>query len=119
MATVEPELLWSRRAWPKAQELLAGTPVRRLPGLLTVGWHGTKVEREPVAVVRHGGDYGDLIGEIVKVTRADLPQRVVFVFVYGARGIPEDIDLSLPRRGFFPDLGLLTLESLKCVVEVT
>lgn len=119
MATLtEPELMASRRAWPKAQELLAGVPERRLPGLLPVGWHGTETEPEPVAVVRRGGDHEDLIGEILKVTRADVAQRSVFVYVFGARGIPPECELSLPRRAFF-DLGLLALESLDCIVEVT
>lgn len=118
MATLlEPELLATRRAWPKVQELLAGVPQRRLTDQMPVGWHGTEVEREAVALVRRGGSLEELVGEIVKVTRGDEPTRSVFVYVYGARGLDPAIELSLPRRGFM-DIGVLAHDSLDCIVEV-
>lgn len=111
----EPELMMSRRAFPKAQELLAGAPLRRLPGLVDVGWHGTDVHPETgaCAVLGLGGDQA-LIGEILKLTYGD---RVCFVYVLAVRSVPTPI--SITRRSMFPTLALLTHESIPCLVEVT
>lgn len=115
MAAAEPELMWAQRAFPMAQQILGGlgAPVRRLPGLVDVGWHGT--EREPTrgatAVVGLGGDQ-ELVGEVLKVGRG---RRVVFVYVLGVRAVPTPYSIS--RRAFL-GLGLLAMESLSCVVEV-
>lgn len=112
---IESEVLASLRAFPEAQRLLAGVPIDRVAGLVPVGWHGTEVEPLPVAVVRRGGAHEELIGEVVRVSRGW--RDPVFAYVYGARGIPEGVELSLPRRWFLA-LGLLSLESIDCVVEV-
>lgn len=110
----EPEILTGRRAFPKAQQLLAGVPLRRLPERVNVGWYGTETHPEAgsFAVVRDGAGLDDLIGEVLRVA---VGARSVFVYVVGARGVPTD--LALARRPFLA-LGLLSQESLPAVVEV-
>lgn len=114
---MELELQWSRRAFPKAQELLAGSPTSDAPLRLDVGWHSNDVEAEAgaIAVVRDGAGLDAWLGQVLRVTSLDHPDRAVFVFVLGARGVPTD--LSLSRRAFLA-LGVLSLESLSCLVEV-
>lgn len=109
----EQEILDARRAFPKAQELLGGEVDRRLPGTIAVGWYDSRVSGEngAFAVVRLGGPYDDLIGEILRVSADD---RTVFVYVLGRGAVPTD--LALARRAFL-DLGVLALESLDCTVE--
>jgi hypothetical protein len=111
----EPEMLNGRRAFPKAQQLLAGVPLRRLPGTVAVGWHdgATHAEQGAFAVVGTGAGLDDLIGEVVRVSAG---AREVFVYVVAARPVP--VALSLWRRAFFPSLGLLAVESKQCIVEV-
>lgn len=113
---VEKEIMWGRRAFPTAQQLLGatGVPAQRLPGRVSVGWHGTEVDPETgsFAVVADDSDYGDLIGDVLSVTSG---RRTVFVYVLGSRGVPQPI--SLCRRPFLA-LGLLGNESLRCKVEV-
>src|SRR4051812_14325254 len=107
MAVIEPEILIGRRAFPVAQQLLAGVPLRRL-GRIDVGWNGTEThpEQGAFAVVRDGAGLGELVGEVLKVTAGS---RVVFVYVIGARGVPTQVAVS--RRAFLA-LGLLSLDSL-------
>lgn len=114
MAVVEQELLDSRRAWPQAQAIFAGTPLRRLASRVEVGWHGNDVDSETgaCAVVRDGAGLDDLIGEVIRVS---IDSREAFVWVRGSRGVPHDI--SLTRRAML-SLGLLTHESIACVIEV-
>ncbi|MGH2898977.1 MAG: hypothetical protein ACRDMZ_09920 [Solirubrobacteraceae bacterium] len=114
MAVTEPEILMGRRAFPTAQQLLAGVPLRRLPALVEVGWYGTETHSETgaFAVVRSGWGLDDLLGEVLKVT---VGRRSVFVYVIGARGVPTDI--ALARRAFF-EVGRLSHETLPAVVEV-
>lgn len=111
---IEPELLAARRAFPKAQQLLEGVAVRRLPQRVAVGWFGTEVESEQgaIAVVRLGAGQDDLIGEVLRVEVGD---RHVFAYVLGARGVPTDIALS---RRAFASLARLSHESLPAIVEV-
>lgn len=114
-ALAEPEVLASLRAFATAQRLLAGVPEVRLSGVVPVGWHGTEVEELPVALVRRGGLYEELVGEIVRVSRG--ARTPIFAYVYGARTLPVAVELSLPRRWFLA-IGLLALESADCIVEV-
>lgn len=109
----EPEFLVAQRAFPMAQELLAGVALRTL-GRVEVGWHDTRVHPSvgAFAVVADNGNLTDLIGEILRVSRGT---REVFVYCVGARAVP--VRLSLARRAFF-GLGLLAHETLPCVVEV-
>jgi hypothetical protein len=115
---LEPEVHVARQAFPDAQTQLAGEPVSAI-GLLDVGWYDSSVEPEggSIAVVRAGGPYdgeGDegLIGRRLRVTRDG---RSVFVYVLGARGVPDDV--AVARRAFLA-LGLLTHDTLPCLVEV-
>ncbi len=112
--SVTEELLDSRRAFPRAQELLGGVPSRRLPGLAATGWHSNDVHPEAgsVAVVGRLSPLAGLVGDIVRVT---VGTRQVFVLVLGARDVP--VDLSLARRPFAA-LALLTTTSLSAIVEV-
>lgn len=113
---VEPELMAARRAFPKAQQLLAGVPESRLGRRVDVGWHGTEADPETgaCAVVRTGAGFDALIGQVVRLET--LQGRSVFAYVLGARDVPADI--SVTRRTFFPALGVLSRESLSCAVEV-
>lgn len=114
MAIVEQDLLDSRRAWPEAQRIFKGPALRRLPSRAEVGWHGNEVDIEQgaCAVVRAGAGLDDLIGEVLRVS---IGSREAFVWVRGSRGVPHDV--SLTRRAFLA-LGLLSHESIACVVEV-
>lgn len=114
MAIIERELLDSRRAWPESQRIFRGAALRRLPTRVEVGWHFNEVDPEQgaVAVVRDGAGLDYLIGEILRVA---IGTRQAFVWVRGARGVPHD--LSLTRRAFLA-IGLLSHESLACVVEI-
>lgn len=111
MTVTEEE--FSRRAFPKSQELLAATPVRTV-GVLSVGWHGASVHAEQGAAAVVGLDAGldDLLGELLHVS---VDGREVYVLVFGARDVTQP--LSLARRAFAA-LGLLANEKLDCVVEV-
>lgn len=114
MATIEPEILDARRAFPTSQGLLGGPSVRQVQGLVVTGWHDTSVsgERPSFAVVRRDGPQLDLIGEIIRVSYAD---RSVFAYVLGSALIP--VDLSLARRAFLA-IGLLAAESIDATVDV-
>lgn len=111
---VEPEIMWGRRAFPQAQQLLAGAIDHSLPGVVATGWHDTSVQAEmgAFAVVRGGAGLDDLIGEILLV---EAQNRGVYVYCLGSADVPTD--LSLARRAFFA-LGLLALESLDATVSV-
>jgi hypothetical protein len=115
MAVVEQALLDSRRAFPMAQQLLAGGVTRVLPARVSVGWHDTSIEPEAgsIAVVRRGAGLDDLFGSVLALT--DDAGRELFVYVIGARGVPFDI--SVARRPFL-SLGLLSRESVRCPVGV-
>lgn len=109
---VEEEVALARRAFPKAQELLAGVPEGQ-PRYIDVGWYDSEAHPETgaFALAREGGPHTDLVGQILRVENEG---RVVFVYVVGGGDVPHD--LSLYRRAFF-GLGLLTHESLGCHVE--
>lgn len=110
----EQEIQDATRAYPEAQRLLGGVPLRRLPARVDVGWHGTSTE--PIAgatcVISDDSGLDDLIGEVLKISSG---QRSTFVYCLGSRSVPQP--LSLSRRAFL-SLGLLALESLPCLVEV-
>lgn len=114
MPATEPEILAGRRAFAKAQELLAGATRVRIEGLVRTGWHDTAIspERPAFAVVRRDGPMLELIGEIIRVT---LDDRSCFVYVLGSALVP--VDLSLTRRAFMA-IGLLAAESVDTTVEV-
>lgn len=112
--TVEPEVMLGRRAFPMAQQLLAGSVESQLPQLVETGWHDTSVHPETgaFALVRQGAGLDDLIGEILRVQAQD---RTAYVYCLGSADVPTD--LSLARRAFLA-LGLLALESLGTSVAV-
>lgn len=119
MAVVEPEILIGRRAFPKAQELLAGNALGPSQTFsLGTGWHGTDTHPETGAFALVDTDSGndELIGEILHVSLVVGDKvRGVYVYCLGSASLPTP--LSLTRRAFGA-LGLLTLESLTCTVEV-
>jgi len=103
----------AERAFPKAQELLAGVPLRSL-GLMTVGWHDTQTHPKAgsFAVVADGAGLDDLIGEVLRFSRGE---REVFALVFAARAVPTS--LSLARRAFI-GIALPALETIELTVEV-
>lgn len=112
---VTVEVAATRRAYPKAQELLAGVPYSRVPAFVDVGWHDSSAypETGATAVVRADGPHAELAGEILLVTYRN---RSTFVLVRAGADVPYD--LSLYRRAFL-ELALLAKEKISCVVEVT
>lgn len=117
-AQMIPELMVARRAFPVAQELLAGPVLRKAAIAARIGWHNNDVcaETGPVAVVPAGGQLEELVGEVVVVKRR-LPEAIRGVYVYVVGRSPVIDDLSLSRRAFL-HLGLLASEFLECSVEV-
>lgn len=109
------EIAAGRRAFPMAQQLLAGAPSRRVPGFVDVCWHGSARHPETgaFALVSLDGGLTDLIGDVLKVTSPS--GRSVFVCVLGMRDVT--CPLSLTRRAFL-GLALLARSPLGCVVEV-
>lgn len=109
----DPYELRAERAFPKAQELLAGVPLRSL-GVMTVGWHDTLTHPKTgsFAVVADGAGLNDLIGEVLRLSRGE---REVFALVFATRAVPTS--LSLARRAFI-GLALPALESIEVLVEV-
>jgi expansin (peptidoglycan-binding protein) len=112
------DLMKSRRVFAVAQEAFAGAVLRVAAADATIGWHSTDLHPETgsVALVREDGDFADLVGEVISVTRR-LPTetRVVYAYVLGTASILDD--LSLARRAFM-GLGILTNEQLSCSIEV-
>lgn len=117
----DAELMASRRAFPTAQQLLAGGVLRVVADVLNVGWHDSSEHPETgaVALVSENGELVDLVGEVVQVTRYPVATGAATcaVYVVGSGDLEADIDISLSRRAFL-SLGLLSLESLPCRVEV-
>jgi hypothetical protein len=114
---LEPEVLWARRAFPKAQEWLAGEPLRSI-GLVDIGWHYTDAHPETgaFAVVRRGGPFDiagetPLLGEVVILGGHDP------VYVYCVNSAAVVADLSVTRRVFLA-LGLLARDRVRVEVEV-
>lgn len=114
MAAIEEEVLWARRAFPKAQELLAGE-ADHLLGRISLGWHHTDISPEAgsFCIVRRGGPYEDLLGDILILTvglRAP-------IYVYVLNTAPIVADISLARRAFLA-LGRLSHDRIQARVEV-
>jgi hypothetical protein len=117
-AQTDIDLMMARRAFAVAQENFAGAVLSTAALVADVGWHGTDLHPEAgsVGLVREDGDYVDLVGEIIKVSRVlTIETRVVYAYVVGTAGIIDD--LSLSRRTFL-GLGPLSNEQLVCTVEV-
>jgi hypothetical protein len=115
MAVAEQELLDGQRAFAMAQALLGSPVARRLGTTSEVGWYGTSIDDHEgsFAVVASSGPFADEVGETLRVTEPS--GRFVFAYVVRAAAVPTD--LALARRAFL-HLGLLSLESLRCTIEV-
>ncbi|MBA2751593.1 MAG: hypothetical protein H0U41_05050 [Actinobacteria bacterium] len=113
MILIEDELNATRRAFAKAQLLLAGS-ASRLVGQADVGWHGTSVHEESgsVCLVRFGSDYADLVGEYLLFTVG--PNSLV-AYCYERADVAADI--SLARRPFLHLAGLYR-DTISARVEV-
>jgi hypothetical protein len=107
-------LLSARRAFPVAQQLLAGVPILTPPLDVSVGWYDTALdpERGSFAVVAEGGEHEDLIGEVIAVTYRG---RSVNAYVLGARGISTEF--ALQRRAFLA-IAVPSTESVQAQAEV-
>lgn len=111
---VDEEILLARRALPKAQELLAGEVQASSAQSIEVGWYDQNLDVEvpAFAVVHPAGDYADLVGEILKVSR-----RGKSVFVYVHRSADAGVDLALCRRAFL-ELGELWEDTITATVAI-
>jgi hypothetical protein len=128
-------MLAAMPAWPESQKLLSGA-TDRLVGTLDVGWYDQRamlegdwavprVGRIPggdpagaFALVRTGGPFADLAGQVLRVTRKGVaPYGGRRAFVVVARSGNVEAELALARRAFLA-LGVLTHATLACTVEV-
>lgn len=111
---VEPEVLNGRRAFAKAQALLAGEPIKKLPSNITIGWHDTATHPESgcFAVVGMNAGRDDWIGEVVLV---EANGRACYVYVMASADVP--VELSLARRAF-ASLSALSAESVEALARV-
>ena len=111
---VEEEVGWARRGWPDSQRLLAGEPIRRLPGLVPISWYDTRTspERGAFALVRAGGPHEELVGDILRISRG---VHSAFVYVLESADLPTDIAVA---RTVMVRLALLARSSVNFVVEV-
>jgi len=116
-AQADLDLQMARRAFPVAQAAFDG-PVHDLAAeAADVGWHDTSTNPETgsIALVREDSELVELVGDIVKISRAmPTETRVVFAYVLGTASIVDD--LSLARRPFM-GLGILANETLSCKIE--
>lgn len=114
MERVDIEIHQGRRAFGETQTLFGGAVFQRVGDFVDLGWYDTEVypEAGSFAVVRAGGVYADLVGEVLKVSNGS---REVFVYCAGTADVPQD--LALYRRAFL-HLAVLAREKLTCVVEV-
>jgi hypothetical protein len=112
---IEPELAVGRRAFPKAQELFAGTVVERIPGFVSVGWYGSSRHPETgaFALVAIDGPMADRVGDILKIAAPSGAN--VFVWVVGARDVSTP--LAVTRRAFM-GLANLARSPVDCIVGV-
>lgn len=103
-----------RRAFAQTQALLTGTVARTVALLADVGWYDSAAHPETgaFALVREDGAYADLVGEILLVTNGD---RSCYVYCIDFGDVTGD--LALYRRAYL-HLGLLSHETLPCLVEV-
>jgi hypothetical protein len=86
------------------------------------GFHGIRVDDEDgaVCIVRTGGPLEGLVGERLRITRRDRPDRQVFVYCHDEQEWPpgiDDEDLSVPRRAWL-ELAPWPVESAEVIVEV-
>lgn len=107
------EEIAARRAFPRSQALLAAAVFEVVASAVEVGWHGSSLsESGAFAVVRRGGPFEELVGEVLRVaTETD----AVFVVALESADVTED--LSLARRPFF-ELGRLSAESIRAEVGI-
>lgn len=111
------DLQLSRRALSISQEAWEAEARALVAVSAQIGWHGSKTHKETgaVALVPLEGEFSDLVGDIIRVTRlGNGPQRSVIVYVVGR--VDTELDLSIARRPF-QELGLLANESIAARVE--
>jgi hypothetical protein len=103
----------ARRAFPRAQLLLASPVAAPLSAAVSVGWYSAAVgDQGSLAVARRGGAYEGYVGEVL---RFEVEDRAVFALVDGVAEVDED--LSLARRAFF-DLDLLARKTAVASVSL-
>lgn len=112
---LEPEVLWARRAFPKAQQLLAGVAHRQVGVRIPACWHEGRAhpERGSFAVVQRGHAYEELLGEILIVTYRRQPP--IYVYCVNTADVPQPI--SLYRRAYI-ELSRLSRDAIDCKIEV-
>lgn len=106
-------LVSARRAFPRAQLLLASEVRERLSVAASVGWYPSAVaEPGSFAVARRDGPYAPYVGEVLLLLVGD---RSVFVLLRGL--VDLDADLSVARRVFF-DLDLLARPTVTATISL-
>lgn len=114
----DADLQLSRRALAVSQAAWEGPAASTAAASASVVWHGSDAHKETGAIglVPVEGELGELVGNIVRVTRIEgFRRRSVCVYVFDA--VDMTGDLSLARRPFL-QLGLLANESIECQIEV-
>jgi hypothetical protein len=113
----EPEILWGRRAFYKAQALLGGGALGPAQPLM-VGWYGSSLQSELGSFGCIGDQSGldDLIGEIVLVSYQN---RSVYAYILQSVTLPDDgSQIALTLRTFLA-ICRPSAPAVQCSVAVT
>ena len=94
----EPDIVFSRGAFPDVQADLAVYPPRLIDGVFTCGWYGTAIhpERGSFCLVNEASKLGDRVGDYLRVSYLSKS-----VTVYCVQALTLPYDLALTRRAFF------------------
>jgi hypothetical protein len=116
----EEDAWYARLGFAEAQRKLGETqPTGDPPLVAYCTWHGTSTDDEQgsFALVSADGPLRPLVGERLRITRADSPS-FVYVYAHNAADFAvDDAEISLTRPAFMA-LGELALDRLRVTVEV-
>ena len=95
---LEPDIIYSARAFPDVQADLNLYPPRPINGVFTCGWYGTSISegRGSFAIVNDNGPLADRIGDYLRV---QFTNKSVTVYCVESFTIPYDI--AITRRAYF------------------
>ena len=114
---LDPVLMVSRRAFPLAQQLLAGGVAEIAHRAARVIWYGSATFPEigACAIVQEETEMEELVGEVLRCSTA-IQGIEQWVYVYCVGALPLlDVELGLSRRAFL-ELAPLSTEVLEPVV---
>jgi hypothetical protein len=113
------DLYYARLPFAESQSVFsAGGPLKTPVFRADVGWYGDAVDSEHGAfcLVNQGSEFEQLIGERIKITRADrFNGGTIYCFVHNRYGLVDD--LAVTRRMFLA-LGYPAADNFPCTIEV-